>query len=189
MDLNGTYNGKMPSAQPLILPPLSPAPSAPNLASIDWSNKDQVRATVQGFANHVAEWEKSLEAVVEGYKSLLSGAASLPDKQLLPDQLVKISEFINIVSAGITESERVLREDELSGRRIVAQLPSRDLKLFAQTQLQKLRTAGIAQHDARVTFYYSLLVVRAEYDPDARGAPSLSNVDEIEAYFKEQLKG
>jgi hypothetical protein len=185
MDLNGTYNGEMPSAKQL----LSPAPVAPVPSSLNWSNKDQVRATIQGFIDHVAEWEKSLGAAVVAYDSLLSGAASLPDKQLLPAQLAKLGEFIDMVSADITESERVLLEDELSGRRVVGQLPTRDLKLFAQSQLQKLRAAGIAQHDAKVRFYYSLLVVRAEYDPDAHGAPSLSNVDEIEAYFKEQLKG
>jgi hypothetical protein len=99
----------------------------------------------------------------------LSGAASLPDKQLLPTQLAKLSECIDMVSADIAESERVLLEDELSGRRVVRQLPTRDLKLFARSQLQKLRVAGIAQHDAKVRGF-GVRVSHAENLSQAQGS-------------------
>ena len=54
-----------------------------------------------------------------------------------------------------------------------------------QTRLLKVETDFI---NALVDYYYFLLALRAEHDPDARGGPSFDNPDGLAAYLREQLE-
>jgi hypothetical protein len=52
-----------------------------------------------------------------------------------------------------------------------------------QTRLLKAEASFI---NALVDYYYFLLALRAEHDPDARGGPSFDNPDDLAAYLRER---
>ena len=54
-----------------------------------------------------------------------------------------------------------------------------------QTRLLKAEAGFI---NALVDYYYFLLALRVEHDPDARGGPSFDNAEDLAAYLREQLE-
>jgi hypothetical protein len=162
-----------------------PSPQLPEIQVVSAANKDAIKRQIQQFADQTAAWEASLAGVRVAYCTVLSGAASLPDKTLLPARLENLSEFIETVSADILRGEASLRKAELDRKRIVRSLHSQDLRAFAQSQLGKMADIGIAQHNAKVDLYYFLLALRADYDPDAKVGAAIESAEDLKKFFSE----
>ena len=97
-----------------------------------------------------------------------------------------IEEFILVVDETIETERRAIDESELSDRQAIATMmkKSQDNAHFMRKILKKLRDAGISQHNTRVNFYYFLLALRAEYDPESRGGPKFTDPVALERYLR-----
>jgi hypothetical protein len=118
-------------------------------------------------------------------KSILSSSP-----ELLADVLAHIDGLVEVVSKIIDDQKARLEAGRIETDRKIAKAASTDanaarLLRKLQKRLLKAETDFI---NALVDYYYFLLALRAEHDPDARGGPSFDNADDLAAYLREQLE-
>jgi hypothetical protein len=99
-----------------------------------------------------------------------------------------IDGLVEGVSKTIDDQKARLEAGRIETDRKIAQAASVDGN--AGGSLRKLRTRLLkAEADfinALVDYYYFLLALRAEHDPDARGGPSFDNPENLAAYLRER---
>jgi hypothetical protein len=110
--------------------------------------------------------------------------------ELLGDVLIHIDGFVEVVSRMIDDQKARLEVGRIETDRKIANAAAADrnaarLLRKLQKRLLKAETGFI---NALVDYYYFLLALRAEHDPDARGGPSFDNPDDLAAYLREQLE-
>ena len=110
--------------------------------------------------------------------------------ELLADVLLHIDGLVEVLSETIDDQKASLEVGRIETDLTIAKAASVDRNQAAslrelQTRLLKVETDFI---NALVDYYYFLLALRAEHDPDARGGPSFDNPDGLAAYLREQLE-
>jgi hypothetical protein len=110
--------------------------------------------------------------------------------ELLADVLTHIDGLVEVVSKIIDDQKARLEAGHIETDRKIAKAASTDANTAEflrelQTRLLKAEASFI---NALVEYYYFLLALRAEHDPDARGGPSFDNPDDLAAYLREQLE-
>ncbi|MEA2941507.1 MAG: hypothetical protein QOD09_2036 [Bradyrhizobium sp.] len=106
--------------------------------------------------------------------------------ELLGDVLNHIDVLVEAVSKIIDDQKVRLEAGRIEADRKIANAASTEGGAAGiQTRLLKAETNFI---NALVDYYYFLLALRAEHDPDARGGPRFDNPDELAAYLREQLE-
>jgi hypothetical protein len=110
--------------------------------------------------------------------------------ELLADVLLHIDGLVEVVSQIIEYQKARFEVDRIETDLKIAKAASVDkdeagLLRKLQARLLKAEADFI---DALVDYYYFLLALRAEHDPDARGGPSFDNPEDLAAYLREQLE-
>ena len=133
----------------------------------------------------VAHFISSRTKLAADIKNILSSSP-----ELLADVLMHIDGLVEVASKVIDDQKARLEAGRIETDRKIAQAASADGN--AAGSLRKLQTRLLkAEADfinALVEYYYFLLALRAEHDPDARGGPSFDNPDDLAAYLREQLE-
>jgi hypothetical protein len=167
--------------------PQPPTDFAPGGVS---QRQDIVRQTKK-FVDDVAQWQAGMiqvqQSLTKMYRDVAELATKQPEARALLDVSVRgIEEFIRVVDESIETERRAIDESELSDRQVVATMmkKSQDNAHFMRKILKKLRDAGISQHNTRVNFYYFLLALRAEYDPESRGGPKFTDPVALERHLR-----
>jgi hypothetical protein len=167
--------------RPLALP-LSGSPAGP--------------VSIADYAKALPEFEQlSQERVAHFISSRTKLAVDINNilsssPELLADVLIHIEGLVEVVSKVIGDQKARLEAGRIETDRKIANAASTDGN--AAELLRKLQTRLLkAEADfinALVEYYYFLLALRAEHDPDARGGPSFDNPDDLAAYLREQLE-
>jgi hypothetical protein len=154
------------------------------------------QVSVADYAKALPEFERlSGERVAHFVSSRTKLAVDIKDilsssPELLADVLNHIDGLVEAVSQIIDDRKARLEAGRIETDRKIAQAASADGN--AAELLRKLQSRLLqAEADflnALVNYYYFLLALRAEHDPDARGGPSFDNPDELAAYLREQLE-
>jgi hypothetical protein len=167
--------------QPLALP-LSGSPAGP--------------ASVADYAKALPEFEQlSRERVAR----LISGRTKLAvdiknilssSPELLADVLVHIDDLVEVASKVIDDQKARLEAGRIETDRKIAKAASvdRNAARFLRKLQKRLLKAETNFINTLVDYYYFLLALRAEHDPDARGGPSFDNPEDLAAYLREQLE-
>jgi hypothetical protein len=191
--IDNTYNTLMalPALKDLVLDdalikplalPSSGSPAGP--ASIaDYAKA--LPAFEQLSRERVAHFISSRTKLADDIKNILSSSP-----ELLAAVLNHIDGFLEVVSRTIDDQKAKLEAGRAEADRKIAQAASADgnaaeLLRKLQTRLLEAETNFI---NALVDYYYFLLALRAEHDPDARGGPSFDNPDDLAVYLREQLE-
>ena len=153
-------------------------------------------ASMADYAKALPEFEQlSRERVAHLISSRTKLAADIKNilnssPELLADVLLHIDGFVEVVSRTINDQKARLEAGRIETDRKIAKAASADGN--AASSLRELQTRLLkAEADfinALVDYYYFLLALRAEHDPDARGGPSFDNPDDLAAYLREQLE-
>jgi hypothetical protein len=152
--------------------------------------------SVADYAKALPEFEQlSRERVAHFILSRTKLAADIKNilsssPELLADVLLHIDGLVEVVSKVIDDQKARLETGRIETDRKIAKAASADgnaagLLRELQTRLLKAEADFI---NALVDYYYFLLALRAEHDPDARGGPSFDNPDDLAAYLREQLE-
>lgn len=153
-------------------------------------------ASMADYANALGEFEQlartraahfvsSRTKLAADIKNILSSSP-----ELLADVLAHIDGLVEAVSQTIDDQKARLEAGRIETDRKIANAASADgdatgLLRKLQMRLLKAETDFI---NALVEYYYFLLALRAEHDPDARGGPSFDNPEDLAAYLREQLE-
>jgi hypothetical protein len=133
----------------------------------------------------VAHFVSSRTKLAADIKNILSSSP-----ELLAEVLNHIDGLVEAVCKIIDDQKARLEAGRIETDRKIAQAASADGNTAGP--LRKLQTRLLkAEADfinALVDYYYFLLALRAEHDPDARDGPSFDNPDELAAYLREQLE-
>ena len=167
--------------RPLVLP-LSGSPAGP-VSIADYAKA--LPAFEQLSRDRVAHAISSRTKLAVDIKYILN---SSPES--LADVLLHIDGFVEVVSKIIDDQKARLEAGRIETDRKIARAASADGSAAGflrelQTRLLKAEADFI---NALVDYYYFLLALRAEHDPDARGGPSFDNPDDLAAYLREQLE-
>jgi hypothetical protein len=103
--------------------------------------------------------------------------------------LERLDELIEVVDRIIVEAKRQHQGCvEETDRRIAASAKVDKESARTSRKLQKrLLKAHAAWVNSMVEYYYFLLSLRAEHDPDARGGPVFDDPRALSAYLREAL--
>ncbi len=104
--------------------------------------------------------------------------------------LAQLSAIISDFDKMIAQQRNDIAEQEAAFDREMARLAPRAVETVRRTRKQINRFFKLAGefHNETVEFYYFLLALRAEYDPDAKGGPSFKDRRSLVAYLREQMK-
>ena len=167
--------------KPLALPlsgsaagPINAADYAKALAEFEQLSRERV-----------AHFISSRTKLAGDIKNILSSSP-----ELLADVLLHIDGLVEVVSRTIDDQKAKLEVGRIETALKIAKAASAagnatGLLRELQTRMLKAETNFI---NALVEYYYFLLALRAEHDPDARGGPSFDNPDDLAAYLREQLE-
>jgi hypothetical protein len=130
----------------------------------------------------IAHLISSRTRLADDIKNILS---SSPES--LADVLLHIDGLVEVVSRTIDDQRATLEvgriETDLKIAKAASAANAAGLLRELQTRLLQAEAYFI---DALVEYYYFLLALRAEHDPDTRGGPSFDNPDDLAAYFRER---
>jgi|SRR6185295_8823413 len=167
--------------KPLALP-LSGSPAGP-VSIADYANA--LPEFEQLARERAANLVSSRTKLAVDIRNILSSSP-----ELLTDVLAHIDGLVEAVSKTIDDQKARLEAGRIETDRKIANAASADGN--AAGSLRKLQTrllkAEVDFINALVDYYYFLLALRAEHDPDARGGPSFGNADDLAAYLREQLE-
>jgi hypothetical protein len=131
----------------------------------------------------VADFISSRTKLAVDIKNILSSSP-----ELLADVLARIDGLVEVVTKVIDDQKARLEAGRIETDRKIANAASVDGN--AAGSLRKLQARLLKAEagfiNALVEYYYFLLALRAEHDPDARGGPSFGNPDELAAYLRER---
>jgi hypothetical protein len=133
----------------------------------------KVRAALQ--KTNISASFKDLAA--EGPSSIAAGLAQLN---------ATISDFDKMIARG----RKDIAEQEAAFDLEMARLAPHAVETVRRTRKQINRFFKLAGefHNETVEFYYFLLALRADYDPEAKGGPSFKDRRTLVAYLHEQTK-
>jgi hypothetical protein len=152
--------------------------------------------SIADYAKALPEFEQlSRERVAHAIASRTKLAVDIKNilsssPELLADVLVHIDGLVEVVSKIIDDQKAGLEAGRIETDRKIAKAASADrnaARLLRKLQRRLLR-AEVNFINALVEYYYFLLALRAEHDPDARGGPSFDNSDDLATYLREQLE-
>ena len=117
------------------------------------------------------------DLAAEGPGSIAEGLAQLN---------ATISDFDKMIAHG----RKHILEQEAAFDREMARLAPHAVETVRRTRKQINRFFKLAGefHNETVEFYYFLLALRAEYDPEAKGGPGFKDRRALAAYLREQMK-
>jgi hypothetical protein len=165
--------------KPLALP-LSGSPAGP-VSVADYAKA--LPEFEQLSRERVAHFVSSRTKLAVDIKNILSSSP-----ELRADVLAHIDGLVEAVSKVIDDQKARLEAGRIETDRKIANAASVDGN--AAGSLRKLQTrllkAEASFINALVDYYYFLLALRAEHDPDTRGGPSFDNPDELAAYLRER---
>jgi len=149
-----------------------------------------VAERAHGYARRAEAWQRQLAQVEQQLQtSLAEETREWSDKDrdaalaFLERLASAVDGHLSLQKTRIADMERALA-GRLGGDREAPAEVDRFLQEQAERVLQSLRR----QHDRAVEFYYFLLALHAEYDPDARGGRTFSDPAEFASYMRQQLK-
>lgn len=133
----------------------------------------------------VAHLISSRIRLADDIKNILS---SSPES--LGDVLLHIDGLVEVVRRTIGDQGASLEVGRIETDLKIAKAASADANAAGllrelQTRLLQAKADFI---NALVEYYYFLLALRAEHDPDAHGGPSFDNAEDLAAYLREQLE-
>jgi hypothetical protein len=110
--------------------------------------------------------------------------------ELVGQALVQLSETIAGFETLIDNSKATLVSQQAEADALLAQAASVSVAnaRLARRAVNKFFELGGELHNETVEFYYFLLALRAEYDPDTRGGPSFDDPKTLGDYLREQMK-
>jgi hypothetical protein len=110
--------------------------------------------------------------------------------ELVGQALVQLCETIAGFEVLIENSKATLVSQQAEADALLAQAASVSVAnaKLARRAVNKFFELGGDLHNETVEFYYFLLALRAEYDPDARGGPSFDSPKKLGDYLREQMK-
>jgi hypothetical protein len=117
-------------------------------------------------------------------------ALAADSHQALQQGVAQLSETIRGFEALIEQSnaQMILQQAEADASLArIAEVDVESAKL-ARGLGNKFFEIGGEFHNETVEFYYFLLALRAEYDPEARGGPSFDDPKALGDYLREQMK-
>jgi hypothetical protein len=158
--------------------PQSPASAAPIPGH---GQRENIIRSVKRFEESVTRWRADMLTVQEGLAHMYQSLSELSDGNAFNDQLSRLDEFIEDVDKEIESERLALEQSKFSNRQVIATMTkaSSDNARFAKKIFKRLYEAAVAQHNARVDFYHSLLGQRAEHNPDYSGGPTFDNAGEL----------
>jgi hypothetical protein len=117
-------------------------------------------------------------------------AIAKENPELVGQTLVQLRETIAGFEALIENSKATLVSQQAEADALLAQAASVSVAnaRLARRAVNKFFELGDDLHNETVEFYYFLLALRAEYDPDARGGPSFDDPKALGDYLHEQMK-
>jgi hypothetical protein len=112
------------------------------------------------------------------------------NSELIGQVLVQLSETIAGFEALIENSKATLVSQQADADALLAQAASVSVAnaRLARRAVNRFFELGGELHNETVEFYYFLLALRAEYDPDTRGGPSFDDPNKLGDYLREQMK-
>ncbi|MHB8270072.1 hypothetical protein [Bradyrhizobium sp.] len=152
--------------------------------------------SVADYAKALPEFEQlARERIAHSISSRTKLAADIKNilsssPELLADVLVHIDGLVEVVSRTINDQKARLEAARIETDQKIARAASADRNAarFLRKLQKRLLKAETDFINALVDYYYFLLALRAEHDPDARGGPSFDNPDDLAAYLREQLE-
>ncbi len=125
-------------------------------------------------------WQDSLRLTSERFREAFRGAGDRAPEMLafLDTVIAAVSAKIDAETVGAVSVEKAWRRepgsDGVSG-------DARESWVAALAE--RMNGLERAWRDERVRFYYALLALRAEHDPEARGGPSFNTPEDLEAFL------
>lgn len=125
---------------------------------------DIVRA-VKRFEINVSQWSSDLLLVREGLSDIYKHAPQFLTDAAVVERLRELDEFIEHVGREVEAGRIALRESRFSDRQVVSTImkTSQSNAEFMRKMLMRLYKAGVAQHDARVSFHEFLVDLKERH--------------------------
>jgi hypothetical protein len=145
---------------------------------------------VDAFARHVADW-RSRTLIVRrdldiGYRAF----AKMASPDAIQAMLRGLEEFAAVIDGLIVQSQEGLDRAKKEQDQLIAEMAryAPDDARFTRKMARKLRDIAILEHNERVDFYYFLLSLQAEFDPEARGGPAFDKAEDLLAFLHSQTR-
>ena len=159
------------------LPVMSPKPQT----SMSDSEAELVRA-VEKYKADSSVWRTTLSENLGQLKQMMAVAAEPGNDtilRLLRDDI--LSGLIDSVDLAINAMKENRTAHDAHAKAKLEQINAASPQIARHiTRIEKqYLTARDEQYDWAVQFYYALLALRAEFDPEARGGPTFENADDL----------
>jgi hypothetical protein len=167
-----------------VPPPLRIA-TVPPSATDPWNN---IARQVREYDRRMAEWRAGLLVVQTTLWDDFTKLPEIMNSEQLITVLESLSEFTRVVDSDIQENRRAIFDSEITLDQAVAEVAKKSARnaKFTRRQLRSLIETEKETYQARVRFYYFLLSLHAELDPQSRGGPAFSDPDAFESYLRKQ---
>jgi hypothetical protein len=169
----------------------TPAADRPWVAA-DSAGREALEA-LKGYNTTLADMFRAKKIKAIEQKNSINASfrnVSKENPELVGQALVQLSETIAGFEALIEKSKAALVSQQAEADALLAQAASVSVAnaRLARRAVNKFFELGGDLHNETVEFYYFLLALRAEYDPDTRGGPSFDNPKTLGDYLREQMK-
>jgi hypothetical protein len=120
---------------------------------------------VKRFESNVSQWSSDLLLVREGLSDIYKHAPQFLTADAVVERLGELDEFIKHVGREVEAGRIVLRESQFSDMQVVSTImkTSQSNAEFMRKMLRRLYKAGVAQQDARVSFYEFLVDLKERH--------------------------
>lgn len=168
----------------------SDAPEPPELARRPAETRAQLRdrmaKTVLEFGGQVLRWRTSTYERLAQLRQVYADLAAKGENAFSTASRDELGALIERVSERLSHSKDVVSEAERQWRWAldpVKGMPAQEAR-FLRKQVRRALNQLADMYDNNVDFYYSLLALAAEYDPETRSGPTFDNAEDLVAYLR-----
>jgi hypothetical protein len=150
----------------------------------------QMTRTVEDYADRISRWRDDIAQARAQIRDSLGSFLPQASPEDRAAALAELQALIEFVSEQIARDKRLVGHAKTRwGARIenLDPMPVTDVR-FIRKQLDRGLDLIYERHDRQVEFYYFLLSLLAEYDPDSSDGPVFDNPDELDRYLRAQLE-
>lgn len=163
-----------------------PPELAPRPAETRVQLRDRMAKTVQEFGGQVFRWRTRTYETLAQLRNAYAELAAKGDDPYSAASRAELAALIERVGERLSQSKDLVSDAERQWRWAldpVEGIPAQEAR-FLRKQVRGALNQLADMHDNNVDFYYSLLALAAEYDPEARGGPTFDNAEDLVAYLR-----
>ncbi|TFZ56283.1 hypothetical protein E4V01_19565 [Methylorubrum sp. Q1] len=143
--------------------------------------REEAERLYAGAEQELARWRESLQLATERFREAFRRAEHpAPEMRAFLDTVIAaVSAKIDAEAAGAGSVEKEWRKEAIPEEASAAAR-----KPWIADLAGRMNGLEHAWRDERVRFYYALLALRADHDPEARGGPAFETPEDLEAFLE-----